>query len=307
MEDLGKIGVKNVGFAFLMLVNSALVYLLIDGIYSVIQTQLSRVGVANLLIIVSFFIATVLLNFDAIKLGLKKNRAFLAHIVFVLASITVMYLSINYPLNPEFIYSLIMAIVFVSYVVFLKKQVQKLNLKLSYFILGVLALSNLGLIITSDITGQKGVPLELTLNKCKPTSEQLGDYRFSCGDLEDRLIVGRNVTCILKNNPSSNISGYFNFTYSENDTIYTSNFSDTIWFKVPESLKYFYVEVNFTDHNGNKVCGSWGNLMTFPNYNDYVQSNKDFIAYLTAFYAFLLLSIPTLYKQYHELYEDLRK
>ncbi len=162
----------------------------------------------------------------------------------------------------------------------------------------------IGAISIYYFTGGDSYQFSLSLNNCS-SHQKFENAEIKCENTLGNIFVDSKVICGLKNIELKNISGFFKFTLL-NGSVETQNFDKEISFIVPSNVGGLYVEINGT-YNGTEICLSSGIPITFGTYEEYQQCKKDVVTYFMALIVFILLTIPTIYKNWKELIEELFK
>ena len=286
----------------ILLLISFLAYLQFNLIYDTIESFVGKLALGFsllVLLIVSFSLYGLF-----VSSSLKSN--FIIYVLFPLSYIGILCLNTqNIIFNGSFgnVASNIVIFILLIFHSFSIQSLKNITIKIkpSVIILITLLLFLIGTILIVGFTDEEEHKLGLYLNDCT-TLQRFNHAEISCGNLLGKVIVNSKVGCSLDKVSLKNISGFFNFTLLNGSTSY-QEFEDSIYFIVPPTVGRVYVQINGI-YEGKMVCLSSAYSQTFATYDQYKQNKKDIATYLIALIAFILLSIPSIYKKWNDVFSE---
>lgn len=290
----------------ILLLNSLLLYLLITLLYDSFKSYMSTLGLAFSVLVIIIVLYSLYAMFVS-SIPFKSNSTI--YIIFPILYLITFWSKTKYTLVNENVSGLIyngivLVLLIIHTIVAYKFKELNVKIKPSVIVLISLLIFLVGSILIIDFTQEEKHILGLKLNDCK-TSKQFHNAEILCKNQLGKVFTDSKATCNLINIDLTNISGIFRFTLL-NGTTTTQNFTNSIYFLAPEKVGNVYIEMD-AYYNNKKMCLSSGHSQTFATYEQYKQNKKDFATYLAALIGFVLVTVPSIYKKWKEVFSDSEK
>ena len=201
----------------------------------------------------------------------------------------------------SFFHYVLLALWSLGYSIFLSFcPVKNFNYRPAYVVIGCLLLFVLGMFVASNSVFDAATALGFSLNKCG-TNEKIPDAHFICEGLREDLFVGEQANCVIYGLEHDNLTTKLNFTHfngTRSDYAYSSG--DSISFIVPANVARVHVNIQ-SDETGNEYCASSAYDTTFTTYANFRQQRKELGFYFVAIISFILISVPTIVRNWMTL------
>ncbi|MDD3175345.1 MAG: hypothetical protein PHU51_02615 [Candidatus Nanoarchaeia archaeon] len=286
--------------SILLFLISFLMYLSGTFLGESLQAYIGKITLAIISVIILFVSYLLYLVFVSDKM-LKKEV--LGYVIFPIAYISSFYGHVNgIIINTswsKWIFNIVILIIFILQVITLKKTKVKIMFKPVAIILAVMMIFLIGSLLIDDLTHEETHKLGLKLNDCV-THLRYKNSEINCEDYSNKVIVGHNVSCKLKQINLTNISGYVEFTNVAN-VKNNQTFETTIDFLIPSENKMIFIEIDGLDNN-KSVCLSSSYNVRFATYEEYKENKQNFTTFLGGLIGFILLSVPLIITNWGKLF-----
>ena len=175
------------------------------------------------------------------------------------------------------------------------------NYRFAYVVIGCLVLFSFGILVALNSVFDAQTTLGFSLNKCG-TNEKIPGSTFICEGIRKDMFVGEKADCIIKGLEEGNLITELNFTHL-NGTVSSYSYAsgDSISFIVPANVARVHVNIQSAEP-GKKYCASSAYNTTFTTYANFRQQRKELGFYFVAIISFILISVPTIVRNWMTLF-----
>jgi hypothetical protein len=283
---------SQVVFIVLSVLSSICIALIPLSIVQLIQRNFDPQNYPRLIVIIVFLLVFMFFLVYMLVLGLiQKYRMYIVlpvGVVTWLIGFKYALTMFGYVRSLNVIFAILLLILVLYHIYAVVRYWRPPNWWLLSTISCILLFVVVGSIFIDESFGE--LRLKMTLHDCNKPYSSLGS--IDCRSIDNKVIVGYNVSCVVELNNKmnyTNLSGYTYFTFmngTQEKQIYPGSL---IIRKQVLSTRF---ELSMVDQNNQSYCLQNSLRARYPTYQEYTENRSKFLAYLLGLFAFCFITVP---------------